>query len=118
MRAAQLLVVTALGASALLLAFGMLWFFGLVPVPAEQGALPEPATCGQTLTVTSDRALNNALSAEASLSSGDRVCLVPAGPNGTVVYTMDGAVPGDQLFEISGSAGADDLAQLGLASQP
>lgn len=119
MRAVQLLAVIALGASALLLSVGLLWFFGVVPVTAEpnvtQAALTSPVTCDRTLAVRDGVMLSNAF--DVKVAAGDTVCLA-AGAEGTVVYTLDGNAAGTRLFSLSPSITDADLAQMGMIVAP
>lgn len=119
MRAARILTVIGLGGSALLLAFGFLWFFGVTPVfvaaDSPKVAPSTPTVCDRTIEVRNGAALSNAF--KVKISAGEELCLVEAG-DGAVAYSMDAASPGVRLFSIAASLSDADLAQIGLQPVP
>lgn len=119
MRAAQLLTVSALGACALVLGVGFLWFFDVLPVTDEAAEAPvvaAAAECDEILTVRAETALNNTFGTD--LAAGDEVCIVDDGDQTAVAYTVAGGAPGDRLFSTTGTPTTSGYAQMGFATAP
>lgn len=115
MRAIQVLTVIALGACAVLLAVGTVWFFDITPTDTVETApvtVAAPDRCDGFASVRAAEVLDSAFP-DAHLTDGDVVCLVDDG-DATVVHAIDAGAPGPVLFGLGAGISDADLVKIGL----
>lgn len=116
MRAIQVLTVIALGACAVLLAVGTIWFFDVTPnvtVDTAPVTVSAPDRCDRFASVGAADVIGNAFP-DAHVTGGDVVCLVDGPDDVTSVHAVAAGGPGAVLFSVGAGMTDADLVKIGL----